>query len=78
VSQQFRQDTDVGTPAIPKAKIPAYSVFNLSGDCYITKNLRLIGGLSNLTHAKYYDRVFANGIEPAPRRSGYAGVSLSF
>lgn len=24
------------------------------------------------------DRVFASGIEPAPCRSGYAGVSLQF
>ena len=78
VSQQFWQDTDIGSPAIPKAKIPPYKVFNLSGDLYITKHLRLIAGISNLTDEKYYDRVFANGIEPAPRRSGYAGVSLTF
>ena len=78
VSQQFWQDTDIGSPTIPKAHIPAYSVFNLAGDWYITKNLRLIGGISNLTDAKYYNRVFANGIEPAPRLSGYAGISLSF
>ena len=26
----------------------------------------------------YYNRVFANGIEPAPRLSGYGGVFLSF
>ena len=32
----------------------------------------------DLTDEKYYDRVFANGIEPAPRRSGYAGLSLAF
>ena len=78
VSQQFWQDTNVGSPAIPKAQIPPYSVFNLSGDFYINKNLRFIGGISNLTDAKYYNRVFANGIEPAPRLSGYAGLSLSF
>jgi Fe(3+) dicitrate transport protein len=78
VSQQFWQDTNIGSPAIPKAKIPAYSVFNLSADYYLTRNLRLIGGISNLTDAKYYNRVFANGIEPAPRLSGYAGLSLAF
>jgi outer membrane receptor protein involved in Fe transport len=78
VSQQFWQDTDIGNAQIPKAYIPAYKVFNLEGDWYITKNLRLIGGITNLTDEKYYDRVFANGIEPAPRRSGYAGLSLSF
>ena len=67
-----------GNPSIPKAKIPPYKTFNLSGDLYLTKRLRLIGGISNLTDEKYYDRVFANGIEPAPRRSGYAGLSLAF
>lgn len=78
VSQQFWQDTDTGSATIPKAHIPAYSLFNLSGEYYINKYLRLIGGISNLTDAKYYNRVFANGIEPAQRLSGYAGVSLSF
>jgi len=78
VSQQFWQDTDVGNAQIPKAHIAPYKVFNLSGDLYITRYLRLIAGISNLTDEKYYDRVFADGIEPAPRRSGYAGLSLSF
>ena len=78
VSQQFWQDTDIGNPAIPKGKIPPYSVFNLSAEFYLNTYVRLIGGISNLTDAKYYDRVFANGIEPAPRLSGYAGLSLSF
>jgi len=78
VSQQFWQDTNIGNAQIPKAQIPPYKVFNLSGDWYITRYLRLIAGISNLTDEKYYDRVFANGIEPAPRRSGYAGLSLSF
>jgi Fe(3+) dicitrate transport protein len=78
VSQQFWQDTNIGNAAIPKAYIAPYSVFNLSGEFYLNKYVRLIGGISNLTDAKYYDRVFANGIEPAPRLSGYAGLSLSF
>ena len=46
-----------------------YSTFNV---------IHLIAGISNLTDQKYYNRVFANGIEPAPRRSGYAGLSLQF
>jgi Fe(3+) dicitrate transport protein len=75
---EFWQDTNIGSPNIPKAHIPPYSVFNLSGEFYLNKYLRLIGGISNLTDAKYYNRVFANGIEPAPRLSGYAGLSLSF
>jgi Fe(3+) dicitrate transport protein len=78
VLQQFWQDQDVGNAQIPKAHIPAYKVFNLTGDLYLTKNLRLIAGITNLTDEKYYDRIFTNGIEPAPRRSGCAGLSLAF
>jgi Fe(3+) dicitrate transport protein len=78
VSQQFWQDTDIGSATIPKAFIAPYKVFNLTGDFYLTRNLRIIAGITNLTDEKYYDRVFANGIEPAPRLSGYAGLSLSF
>jgi Fe(3+) dicitrate transport protein len=78
VSQQFWQDTDIGNAQIPKAEIAPYKVFNLTGDFYLTRNLRIIAGITNLTDEKYYDRVFANGIEPAPRMSGYAGLSLAF
>jgi hypothetical protein len=53
VAPQFWQHTNVGAPAVRKAKIPAYSVVNLSGDLYITRNLRLIAGISNLTDAKF-------------------------
>jgi len=86
VSTQFWQDTNQpsffpapnqNTVAIP-AKIPSYFVMDLSGYYYVTKHVRLIAGLSNLTDKKYYDRVFANGLEPAPRISGYAGVSVEF
>ncbi len=63
------------------AKIPSYEVFNLSGEFYLTKNVRLIGGISNLADKKYYSRVFPFGggsIDPAPGRSGYAGLSVEF
>jgi Fe(3+) dicitrate transport protein len=93
VSQQFWSDTNVGVrvvPGIPPTppstafptvippKIPSYYTLNLSGFYYVTKNVRVIGGISNLTDLKYYDRIFGNGIEPAPRRSGYAGLSVEF
>ena len=78
VSEQFWADGNFGTPTTP-AKIPSYLVFNLSGDWHITKNVRLIAGISNLADEKYYSRVFFNGsIEPAPRRSAYAGLALEF
>ncbi len=84
VSEQFWSDANTaaspfpGAPPTP-AKLPAYKVLDLSGEYYLTKNLRVFGGISNLTDEKYYSRVFFNGsIEPAPRLSGYAGLSLAF
>jgi Fe(3+) dicitrate transport protein len=89
VSDQFWQDSNLpgnpvptvpAGPAIP-ADIPSYTVFNLSGEFYITRNFRLIGGISNLGDERYYSRVFPFGggsIDPAPGRSGYAGLSVEF
>jgi hypothetical protein len=51
----------------------------LDGNFYITDRIRLIPGISNLAGEKCYSWVFFNGtLEPAPRRSGYVGVSVEF
>ncbi|HEX4668342.1 MAG TPA: hypothetical protein VH207_17275, partial [Chthoniobacterales bacterium] len=81
VSDQFWQDSNLGSASIPPAKIPSYVVFNLSGEYYIHRNIRIFGTLSNLADESYYSRVFPFGggsIEPAPGRSGFAGVSFQF
>ena len=81
VSDQFWQDSNLGSASIPPPQIPSYVVFNLSGEYYINKHIRVFGNLSNLADEKYYSRVFPFGggsIEPAPGRSGYAGVSFQF
>ena len=47
----------------------------------MTRNVRVIGGISNLGDEKYYSRVFPFGggsIDPAPSRSYYAGLSVEF
>ena len=81
VSSQFFQDSDlpVGSPGsanfIP-AKIPAYTVLDVASDWQLTRNLRLVAGISNVTDRKYYNRVFQNGIEPGPRRKIYAGIAV--
>jgi Fe(3+) dicitrate transport protein len=81
VSSQYFQDSNlpVGTPAsanyIP-AKVAGYTLVDLAGDWQVTRNIRLLGGISNLTDRKYYLRVFQNGIEPGARRKIYAGVAL--
>ncbi len=84
VSDQFWADNNLGNPAVGApllvpAVIPSYTVFNLSSEWYLTKNVRLIAGISNLGDEKYYSRVFLNGlIDPAPGRTGYAGLSVEF
>jgi Fe(3+) dicitrate transport protein len=81
ISDQFWQDSNIGSNNIPRAEIPAYEVFNLSAEYYVTRNVRLIGGISNLADKKYYSRVFPFGggsIDPAASRSGYVGVSFEF
>jgi Fe(3+) dicitrate transport protein len=81
VSSQYFQDSDLflGTPTsanfIP-AKVPAYTVLDLTGDWQLSRNVRLLAGITNLTNKKYYNRVFQNGIEPAARRKVYAGIGF--
>jgi Fe(3+) dicitrate transport protein len=86
VSDQFWADNNRPNPAtatgaaiLVPAVIPSYTVFNFSTEVYVSKNVRLFGGVSNLGDEKYYSRVFLNGlIDPAPHRTGYAGVSVEF
>jgi Fe(3+) dicitrate transport protein len=81
VSEQFWQDSNLGSGTIPPPQIPSYEVYNLSGEFYLTRNVRLFGGVSNLSDEKYYSRVFPFGggsIDPAAGRSGYLGLSVAF
>ncbi|HKP02477.1 MAG TPA: TonB-dependent receptor plug domain-containing protein [Chthoniobacterales bacterium] len=81
VSEQFWQDSNLGSASIPLTTIPSYEVFNFSGEFYITHNVRVFGGISNLSDEKYYSRVFPFGggsIDPAPGRSGHLGLSVEF
>lgn len=81
VSSQFFQDSDLpvgalGGAAFIPATIPAYCLFDLGGDWQLTRNLRILGGITNLTDRKYYNRVFQNGIEPGAGRLVYAGLAV--
>ena len=81
VSSQYFQDSDLpvgspGTANFVPAKIPAYTVLDLSGDWQISRNIRLLGGVSNMLDRKYYNRVSQNGIEPGLRRTLYAGIAF--
>ena len=82
VSSQFFQDSNLpamagGVEVVP-AKVPGYYTIDFSAEYYVTKNCRILGGVSNLTDNKYYDRVFSSRIEPAPGITGYGGVSIGF
>ena len=81
VSSQYFQDSDVpvgapGTANYVPAKVPAYTLFDFAADWQLTRNIRALAGVSNLTNRNYYNRVFQNGIEPGTRRTVYAGVAL--
>jgi Fe(3+) dicitrate transport protein len=81
VSSQYFQDSNlpVGTPLTANfvpAKVPAYTLVDLSADWQVTRNIRLLGGITNLFDEKYYNRVFQNGIEPGARRTIYAGLAV--
>lgn len=82
VSSQYFQDSNLpamsgGVVTVP-ARIPAYWTLDFSAEYYVSKNCRLIAGVSNLTDQRYYSRVFGNLIEPAPGLNGYAGFSIGF
>ena len=80
VSRQYFQDTNlaVGTPATANyvpATIPGHTLIDAAADWQLTRNLRLLAGISNLTNRRYYNRVFQNGIEPGARRKVYVGIA---
>jgi Fe(3+) dicitrate transport protein len=85
VASQYWQDSNLPTAAstigtvnyIP-AKVPQYAIADFSGDYWVLPHLRLLGGISNLTDRKYYNRVFSNGIEPGLSRTYYGGFSYEF
>ncbi len=83
VSSQYFQDSNQpsvaadGTVLVP-AKVPSYWTLDFSAEYYLTKNFRIIAGVSNLTDERYYSRVFGSRIEPAPALNGYGGVGFTF
>lgn len=83
VDEQYWQDSNLplGTPESPNyipAKIPSYTVVDLSADWWVVPQLRLLGGISNLSNRSYYARVFAGGLEPAIGRTLYVGAAWEF
>jgi Fe(3+) dicitrate transport protein len=75
---------DSNAPANGIDEIPAYGVWDLTGEFAIYKDyVKLLGGINNLFDEDYFSRVrggagVGNGIEPAARRNFYVGVNVSF
>jgi len=83
VASQYFQDSNaaIATPGAPTyipAKVPSYTVADFSADWWVLPQVRLLGGVSNLTDRKYYNRVFSNGIDPANGRTFYVGAAYEF
>ncbi|MEO8748160.1 MAG: TonB-dependent receptor [Rhodanobacter sp.] len=74
--QDSNQPRGAGNTYVP-AKIPAYSILDLSSDWQLSPGVTLLAGISNLGDRHYYDRVWQTGLEPAIGRSIYAGIKLT-
>jgi Fe(3+) dicitrate transport protein len=79
VGSQYFQDSDLAIGTTP-AQIPRYTVADLGAEYVVAGQLRLLGGISNVTDRIYYSRVFiARGmVEPGRDRNFYAGIAYDF
>jgi Fe(3+) dicitrate transport protein len=76
VDEMFWQDSNAaGT--VGANKIPAYGVWDLTGEFALYKNtVTVVAGINNLFDEDYYSRIRSDGIEPAARRNFFAGVKI--
>jgi Fe(3+) dicitrate transport protein len=58
--------------------VPAYTVWDLTGQIYITPRLSVTGGINNLFNEKYFARIRNDGIDPAADRNYYLGARLDY
>jgi Fe(3+) dicitrate transport protein len=83
VDSQYWQDSNLAnstpdSPTFIPAKVPSYTVADLSADWYIDPHVRILGGISNIADKTYYARVFGGGLEPAIGRTYHLGAALEF
>jgi len=70
---------DNGAGSTGLTAIPAYAVWDLTGEFFLCKDaVKLFFGINNLTDEAYFSRVRSDGIEPALERNYYGGVSIQF
>jgi len=84
VASQFFQDSNLPifqgatSTVATQARIPGYTVLDISGEYTIAGRLRALGGISNLTNRRYYSRVFISRglVEPARERLFNLGLAF--
>lgn len=79
VGEQYWQDSNraAGTGNnVIDAEIPSYQVVDLNGEYQLSSQWTVYMGISNLLDENYFSRVRADGIEPAPERTGFVGLRL--
>jgi Fe(3+) dicitrate transport protein len=79
VDSQFFQDSNQPIGTTP-ARIPGYTLLDVSGEYIVAGHLRLLGGVANLTDRRYYSRVFISRglLEPGRDRTFYGGAAYDF
>lgn len=77
VGEQFWQDSNLGTAALP-ARIAPNAVWDVSGEWPLAERLTLLAGVNNAGDRLYSSRIRSDGIEVAPRRSSYFGLRYAF
>ena len=81
VSSQYWQDSDAAglvSGALLLARIPAYSVADLTLSYRISRNINLLFSATNLSDTRYTSRIYQDGVEPALRRQLRGGLSVSY
>lgn len=58
--------------------IPAYTVWDLTAEVKIYKEISINAGINNLFDEDYYARIANTGIDPAAGRNYYGGFSVKF
>lgn len=74
VDDTYANDTNTA-----QYKVPAYMVWDLTGQVRVYKDIvTLKAGLNNVFNEDYYSRVRADGIDPALARNFYVGVDVGW
>jgi Fe(3+) dicitrate transport protein len=78
VGDYFWQDSN-GAGTVGTKEVPSYVIWDLTGEIAVWKKLvSFVGGINNIFDRDYYSRVRADGIEPLPGRTFYAGVRIAW